>query len=199
MKKNVILFLLVFVSIAAFGQQDKSFKFAIELDGKLKKADANTYFDSPIGVARFGSFAEFRLTNHFSGKLKIGLNNTYLHQDAIDYESGDNIPEMTKIVQSLDIGLEPVFYFLSTELSRKVNLFVALPIMFETKSIGDKKYIFRTKFTIVPSLGFRYDFTKHWGIEASSGLGLRKYGKYKYSMKSSEMEYGLSVGVRYSF
>ncbi|MDR0394838.1 MAG: hypothetical protein LBH77_06740, partial [Tannerella sp.] len=55
------------------------FKFGIELDGKLKKVDSGTLLDSPTGVVRLGAFTELNLTRHFSGKLKAGLNNTYIH------------------------------------------------------------------------------------------------------------------------
>ncbi|MDR0430144.1 MAG: hypothetical protein LBH58_06665, partial [Tannerellaceae bacterium] len=174
------------------------FKFGIELDGKLKKVDSGTLLDSPTGVVRLGAFTELNLTRHFSGKLKAGLNNTYIHQDAIHYVTGDHYQAITKVTQSLEFSLEPVFYFFSTEQSRKINPFISLPVMFETKSLGEK-YIYQTKFMIVPTLGCRYDFNRHWGIEASGGLGWRKYGKYKIKQKSSEMEYSLSMGIRYSF
>lgn len=56
-KKTLLLLLLLF-STTVFAQQDKSLKFGIELDGKLKKADLNTHFDSPTGVVSLGAFAE---------------------------------------------------------------------------------------------------------------------------------------------
>ena len=207
--KKIFLFVFVLLTVTCFGQSEKTsfpFNFGIELDGKLTKADPNTRFDTPTGVVYVGAFTELHLNNHFSGKIKAGLNNTYLHQDNFTTwrtatKDPVSYPEVTKITQTLEISLEPRLYFFSTEQSRKVNLFFALPVMFETKSFGEQEYIFRSKFMIVPSLGCRYDFTGHWGIEASGGLGWRKYRKYKYSnsMVSSEMEYGLSVGIRYSF
>jgi hypothetical protein len=203
MKKLIYISLLVIVSITVFGQQSMPLKFGIELDGKLKKAESNTLYDSPTGVANFGVFAELHLTNHFSGKLKAGLNNTYIHQDeysVIGYTGEPlSFPEITKITQTLEISLEPRFYFFSTEPARKINLYAALPVAFESKSIGKTEYVFRTKLMIVPTIGCRYDFTTHWGIEANGGLGWRKYGKYKYSMDSSVLEYGLSIGIRYTF
>ena len=197
-KRLVIFIQIFFLPVTIFAQQDKTFKFGIELDGNLKKADANTSLDSPTGVVQLGVFAELSLTNHFSGKIKTGLNNTYLHQDASNFDFGEQYQELTKFTQSLEFSLEPIYYFFSKEQFRKLNLFVSIPLMFETKSLGDK-YIFRTKFMIVPTLGCRYDFNNHWGIEASGGLGWRKYGNYKISMTSSEMEYLLSMGIRYTF
>lgn len=201
MKQKCILLFILFVaiSITTNAQQNKSFKFGFELDGKMKKVDSGTQFDSPIGVARFGAFGELSLSNHFSGRLKAGLNNMYLHQDAIDFASGEHFKELNVFTQSIEISLEPVYYFFSTEQFRKVNIFASLPIIFETKSLG-KDYIFRTKFSFVPTIGCRYDFTEHWGVEASGGLGWRKYGKYEISsLKSSEMEYSLSIGLKYTF
>lgn len=202
--KNILFILMLVVSMAVYAQQDKSLKFGIELDGKLKKGDPYAYADSPTGAVYVGAFAELHLTGHFSGKLNAGLNNTYLHQDEYDVingQTGDvvSFPAMTKATQTLEISVEPRYYFFSTEQSRKVNLFAALPVMFETKSLGKQDYIFRSKLMIVPTLGCRYDFTGHWGIEASGGLGWNKYGKYMYSLKSSAMGYGLSVGIRYTF
>jgi len=208
MKKKNLIFLTIeiLVSITTFGQQGLPLKFGIDLDGKLKKTDPNKYYDSPTGVVYVGAFAEYFVTNHFSGKLKAGLNNTYLHQDYVSFLNGGTgelmtYSETTKVTQTMEIGLEPRFYFFSTEQSRKGNLFAALPVMYETKTLGENKYIFRSKFMIVPTLGVCYNFTGHWGIEAIGGLGWRKYGKYKSSqgMTSSEVEYGLTVGIRYCF
>ena len=57
-----------------------------------------------------------------------------------------------------------------------------------------------TKLMIIPSLGLRYDFTEHWEIEAGGGWGWRKYGKSKnYFGITSEEEYSLSAGLRYTF
>jgi hypothetical protein len=203
-KKTVCIFAMIVVSMATFAQQGMPLKIGLEIDGRLRKAEANTMYDSPTGVARVGAFAELHLTKRFSGKLNTRLNNTYIHQDeyiANYWGTGETqtFPEISKVTQTLEIGFEPRFYFFPTEESRKVNLYVALPVMFESKSIGKTEYIFRTKLMIVPSLGCRYDFTKHWGIEASGGLGWRKYGKYRYSADSSELEYGVFFGLRYTF
>ena len=197
---------MIVVSITTFGQQGKPLNFGIELDGKLTKAESNTYFDSPTGAVYAGIFGELYLTHHFSGKLRAGINNTYVHQDALSGIgwTGEpfSYPALSKVTQTFNISLEPRYYFFSTEQSRKINLYAALPVTFETKSLNDTKYIFRTKLLVVPTLGIRYDFAKHWGIEAGGGLGWRRYGSrddYKTGVTLSEVEYGLSVGIRYSF
>jgi len=213
MIKKIILLMFV-LSIAAFGQQSRPLKWGIELDGKSRWAeDFRPYaFRSSVsqtGLVSVGAFAEYHLSGHFSGKLKAGLNNTYIHQPAT---SGDvynvitgetefiSLPEYTKIPQTLEFSLEPRYYFFSTKQSHKVNIFFAVPIMFETKSFEKAKYIFRTKLMIIPSLGLCYDFTEHWGIEAGGGWGWRKYGKSNlYGGSTSEEEYSLSAGLRYTF
>jgi len=202
-KKSICFLIMVGVSISTFAQQGMPLKYGIEIDGKLKKAEANTHYDSPTGVARVGAFAELHLTKLLSVKLKAGLNNTYIHQDeisAVYWQTGETytFPEISKITQTLEISFEPRIYFFSTRPARKANLYAALPVAFESRSIGKTKYLFRTKVMIVPTLGCRFDFTKHWGLEVNGGLGKRKYEKRKY-MDSSELEYGLSLGIKYTF
>ena len=86
-----------------------------------------------------------------------------------------------------------------------MNLYIALPVVFESAPSWKNQKWFsyvRPELMIVPSLGYRYDFTKHWGIEASGGLGWGRYFRpdSKYSnMRIQEMEYSLSVGTRYTF
>ena len=209
--KKVFLFSFLLLAAACFGQSKKMslpLEFGIELDGKLKKIDPNTSFDSPTGVAYVGVFAELHLTNHLSGKLKVGLNNTYYHDDWVGiYQVSDNgyvsdgtFTSKTWIKQTFGISLEPRFYFFSTESMRKINFYAALPVGFESAPSWTMNFGYvRSELIILPSFGCRYDFTKHWGIETSGGLGWgRYYGKYNDSWVSG-MKYGLSVGIRYAF
>ena len=206
---------MVVVSTTVFGQQDMPLKFGIELDGKLKKVDPGTGYDSPTGAVHVGMFAELHLTNHISGKLSAGLNNTYYNRDAYTvryyetgesdrhYETGESEshPAITKVKQTLGISLEPRFYFFSTEQFQKINIYAAVPVTFE--SIPFRRgsgYEIRSELMILPSLGCRYDFNKNWGIEASGGLGWARYfKKYTNILKMQEMTYGLNVGIRYTF
>ena len=210
MKRIILLFSIAFFSLSTtFGQQGKPLKFGIELDGKLKKVEPNASYDSPTGAVYVGMFAELFVTNHFSGKLKAGMNNTYYHEDEYTITIKDQdpyvSPEISKVKQTLGISFEPRFYFFSTEQLRKINPYVALPVVFESAPIG-KTYPFsavRSELMIVPALGFRYDFTGNWGIEASGGLGwgryFQKYDSLNPSLRKQEMEYSLSVGLRYTF
>ena len=219
--KNIYLLSMLIVSISAFCQQSIPLKFGIELDGKLKKIDPNTQFDSPTGAAYIGMFAELHVSNHFSGKVRVGLNNTYYHNKYVlildseyEYECGYGYGEgygcyyggpftsKTWIKPTLQIGFEPRLYFFSTERLRKTNFFAAIPVMFDFAPSWTVDFAYvRSELIILPSLGCRYDFTKHWGIEASGGLGWgRYYGKFNNNpIKKQEMEYGLSVGMRYTF
>ncbi|MDR2146308.1 MAG: hypothetical protein LBE91_07615 [Tannerella sp.] len=215
-KKTKIIFLMALLAVTVFGQQDKPLKWGIELDGRLRWADdfrpyAFAYGSgvSSTGLGYVGAFAEYRLSGHFSGKLRAGLNNTYMHQpatsgDGYNVTTGEtefiSLPEYTKIPQTLEFGFEPRYYLFSTKQPRKINVFFAVPVMFETKSFEKAKYIFQTKLMIIPSLGLRYDFNEHWGMEAGGGWGWRKYGKSKnhFGITSYE-EYSLSAGIRYTF
>ena len=209
--KKVFLFAFVLFTVTCFGQSKNMslpLQFGIELDGKLKKIDPNSTFDSPTGVAYIGLFAELHLTNHFSGKLRVGLNNTYYHDDWVrkfydsgyGYVSDGDFTSKTWIKQTLGISLEPRFYFFSTESMRKINFYAALPVMFESAPSWTVNFTYiRSELIILPSFGCHYDFTNRWGIEASGGLGWgRYYGKYNDSWVSG-MKYGLSVGIRYAF
>ena len=87
---------------------------------------------------------------------------------------------------------------------RKVNIYAALPITFETAPIfwnGNNTAIVRPELMILPSFGCRYGLNKHWGIEASGELGLGRYYKSQIigPIPKQEITYGLSVGLRYTF
>ena len=204
--KKILLFLSIISSFAAFGQSNMAFKFGVELDGKLKKLDPGNSYDSPTVVPYVGVFAELHFFNHFSGKLRTGLNNTYYRMDGpvyTDFETGASIkiPDEKRIQQTFVVSIEPRFYFFSTAHYRKVNFYAALPVTFETAPIswnGNNTPVVRPELMMLPSFGFRYDFNKHWGIEASGGLGLGKY-YYNRRVVKQEMTYGLSAGLRYSF
>ena len=202
MRKYLIAYLFGFVSIVAFSQQDSPLKFGFELDGKLKKVDPNTSYLSPTGAAYVGAFAEFKIANHFSSKLRVGMNNTYYHENERTTSEFETLPGISTVKQTLGVSLEPRYYFFPTEEKRRVNIYAALPALFETAPAWNEKNFseVRSELTIIPSLGCRYDFTRHWGIEASIGLGWGKYfTKNNNPIKKQEMTYGLSVGVRYEF
>jgi hypothetical protein len=204
----VSFLLLSSIALVSFAQ-DRPFRFGIEMDGKLKKIDPSTIYDSPTGNAYIGVFAEYHVTNHFSGKFGIGLNNTYIHQgELVDFPllggGTGTIPAITKIKQTLGLSLEPRFYLFSTERSQGVNLFFALPVAFESAPSSTQytsMLMIRPELKILPSLGFRYDFNKHWAVEASGGLGWIKYFKRGRGeqLPSSQMGYTLSTGIRYTF
>ena len=209
MKKTFILFLSIIFSFAVFGQSDMAFQFGVELDGKLKKLDPGNSYHSPTVVPYVGVFAELHFSNHFSGKLRAGLNNTYYRIDGWDYtnfETGESITWSgeKRVQQTLVVSIEPRFYFFSTEHYRKVNFYAALPVAFETAPIswnGNNTPIVRPELMILPSFGCRYDFNKHWGIEAGGGLGLARYYRPRIigPIPKQKMTYGLSAGLRYTF
>jgi hypothetical protein len=206
-EKIVLIFTMTLVALVSFGQ-DKNFEFGIEAGGNMKRVDpAAVHYDSPTGSAYIGAFAEYHLNGHWAGKLGIRLNNTYLHRDkSVDNPDGYSeaeSPEVTRIKQTLHIGIEPRFYFFSTESSRKTNFYAALPITYETAP-SRKGYdpFVHPELSILPTLGFRYDINRHWAVEAGGALGLVNYLSRKpfYSQKPvSEIGYGLSAGIRYSF
>jgi len=207
---GIFTIMFIVVSTTVFGQQGLPLKYGIELDGKLKKMDPERAYDSPTGVASVGVFAEYFVTNHFSGKLKVEMNSTYYHRDDISItfptmEETFFYPGMTAVKQTLGISFEPRIYFFSREELRKINLYVALPIVYEPTPASRKEKDFfyvRSELMIVPTFGIRYDFNKHWGIEASGMFGWGKYYNRDYDKpptKNKVFEYGLSLGVRYAF
>jgi hypothetical protein len=207
--KKIVLLLSIISSFAAFGQSDMAFKFGVELDGKFKKLDPGSSYNSPTVVPYVGVFAELRFSSHFSGKLRAGLNNTYYRRDGHDYTdpvTGDirTIPDEKRVQQTLGVSIEPRFYLFSMAQYRKINFYAALPVTFETAPIswnGNNTAMVRSELMILPSLGCRYDFNKHWGIEASGGLGLGRYfDKPQITpIRNQEMTYGLSAGLWYTF
>jgi hypothetical protein len=211
-KKIKIIFLMAVIALTTFAQQEKPLKLGIELDGKLSNLpQINAYLDQPTGAAYLGAFAEYHLTNHFSGKLKVGLNNIFAHQLETSIGSVDGsvtLPDKKANTQTLEAGIEPRFYVFSTERFRKTNFFVAVPVMFESKSLGKEKWLFQTKIKVAPTLGFRYDFSPNWGIEVNAGGVWKKYSKGDYTRLdgvieryngSTQWDYNLSLGVRYTF
>jgi hypothetical protein len=205
-KRLFAIFFMAVVSLAAFGQS-LPIRFGIEADGRLKKVYPYTFYDSPAGSAYTGVFAEYHVTDHFSGKFGIGINNTYFHQDRLEYHSIDGspdivFPKINQIKQSLSISLAPRIYLFSTERSQGVNLFAALPVTYESTSFQKKDgATIPSELRILPTLGFRYDFNKHWAVEASGGLGWTKYFNIIYFEQSppSKTGYELSAGIRYAF
>jgi hypothetical protein len=205
-KRATLICMMAIIGLAAFAQ-NRPFRFGIEVEGKLKKMDPGGLYDSPTGSAYTGIFAEYHVTNHFSGKFGIGLNNTYFHQEKIvvfpiEGEPKFTSPGITRIKQTLGFSLEPRFYLFSTERSKGVNLFAALPVTFESapsETVGAS--VIRSELKILPSLGFRYDFNRHWEVEASGGLGWIKYFNSDFIklLPPSEIGYTLSAGIRYTF
>jgi len=197
---------ILLIGFRTLSQNITPFTFGFELDFKLKKIDPNTRFDSPTGAAYVGMFAEFHVTNHFSSKLRVGMNNIYfaIDESIVRYENGESeiFPGLTTVKQTLGISLEPRFYFFSTEQLRKINFYAALPVGYESTPfrVGVGFSYVRPEFMIVPTLGCNYKLAKHWEIEASGGLGFGQYYmKQNNPIVKQQMEYGLSAGIRYIF
>lgn len=50
-------------------------------------------------------------------------------------------------------------------------------------------------YRILPSVGYKFDFSKHFALGAEAGLGWMK----RDCFKSSKFDYNLSVGLQYKF
>jgi len=202
--RRLFLIVLIFVAcISAYAQQGMPLKIGAELDGKMKKVDPGTGYNSPTGAGIIGMFAELHISDYFSGKVSVGLNNTY-YSDSYTGQgiSGEKArpKASSEVKQSFRVSLEPRYYFFSTERSKKTNVFASIPVSFESAPFHRSGYDTRPELMILPSLGFRYDFAKHFGIEVSGGLGWARYLKqYTNIVKIQEMTYGINAGIRYTF
>jgi hypothetical protein len=187
----------------------KSLQFGIEAGGKTKKMDVASIFDKSTFASQIGAYMKLPFSDQFYARLSVGLNQNYAHRTGVKgniVESSGTIindtlmyPSESFILHTFSISVEPRYNILFNEEATSA-LYLAIPITFETASINKCIHPIRPEFKITPSLGYRYEFGEHWGVEGNAGLGWTKYiNMNNSSFDDRTWSYDLSVRLGYKF
>jgi len=181
MRKYIVLFIILFIHILGFSQPLKP-KYGVELASTFKKIDTYSMVNSPAlsGYIGIYTYIPFK-TERFSAKLGTGLNFTSIHRGELRYSEGNTygpgintgedivFPEINTVLSTLSVSAELRYYIFPDKPSWG-NLYATIPFIFETKPFTDS-WILRSGYRVIPGIGYRYAFSKHWTIEASAGIG----------------------------
>jgi hypothetical protein len=201
--KKIFLFCALLVSSSYAISQNNSTKFGVELELIPSKLNFREIaFSSYSGY--LGFYTEMPVYGNFTAKFRTGLHNVrYRNLTSMGYMDLDGV--FTKVslpdrgyIGVLSVAFEPRFYLFKEE-QKYGNFFASIPLSFETVVSGEKDFPVNSlndKITILPSLGYRYLFSKHWNIEANAGIG---WGKEIVETPSPKLEYTLSAKIGYSF
>lgn len=213
MKYLSAFFVLLFIQASAFSQtqtQPETPQFGLELSGSLRKFDVNSIYDSPVFSNYLGFYTQVPLSSRFSVKFGAGVNQTFIHRDEASKgfwnETGyypDSVLYPAENTRSYSISLATELRYDLSPASRPWgNIYIALPITFEGAPIT-REWSGRSELKIIPGLGYRYKFNKHWAVEANAGLGGGFYmtpkEKTDWGWASSTLEYALSLRLGYAF
>lgn len=203
MKKISLTLLMAFMCIGSSFSQSKSTKSGFELEAAPFKMDNFSEKNSFSLSGYIGFYSEVGFTKQFTTKFSAGLNNIYFQKyspvpnsihsaNSQGYNGG--VPTEGDFMNTLQLTIEPRFYLFSSEKSWG-NCYAALPVAIETAPL---KNISRgnVKMTVIPSIGYKYNLSSHWAIEANTGLG---WGKILQKESSSLFEYALQARIRYAF
>jgi hypothetical protein len=186
MKLNFLCALgLALLSALPSWAQEKPLRWGIEIEASpaLSKPTSNIF------SGYTGLYAEWYFTPRFSTKLSAGMYHTYHH--------GFPISEKPSFARSWGLSLEPRYY-LFPEAKAWGNFYAALPISLKRspRYINDYPALFA-----LPTLGYRYEFNKHFAFEVSGGAGVLKefLGREYASIPSTFFEYNLQARIGYNF
>jgi hypothetical protein len=153
-----------------------------------------------------GFYTQIPFSEHFSIKVGVGVNQTPLQTEDADFiivrkdgttESVFAPAEKMKLY-TLSVSAEPRYYLRPVSSSRW-NFYAALPITFESIPIT-REWYGRHELKMIPSLGSRYELSKHWALEAHAGLGWGGYfTRSKSSTLEGTLEYTAALRLGYTF
>ncbi len=213
MKHYILLTIFLFFNISVFSQSLKP-KYGVELSSSLKKIDTHSAVNSPALSGYIGIFSLVPLkSERFSAKFCSGLNFTSIHRDelhfldngyggygGINQGEGDYVvfPEINTVLTTLSVSVELRYYLLPGKPSWG-NLYASLPLIFESKPFIDS-WMLRSGFRVMPGIGYRYEFNKHWAIETDAcvGWGYLKSDINAFNNKTIS-EYSASLRIGYTF
>lgn len=205
MGKILITFLITFICIGSSFSQSKPIKTGFELEVAPFKTDNFSERNLFSLSGYIGFYSEVSFSQRFTTKFSAGLNNIYYQEynpvSNTPYSAnskGDSnnggVPSKSDFMNTLQLTVEPRFYLFSNEKSWG-NCYAALPVSIETaplKNISSGN----VRMTVIPSIGYRYNLSSHWTLEANTGLG---WGKILQKESSSLFEYSLQARIGYAF
>ncbi|MDR1380555.1 MAG: hypothetical protein LBJ47_03645 [Tannerella sp.] len=210
MNKNIILtsafFALLFISVSAFSQTLTP-RFGLEIAGSAKKVDAASAYNSPAFSGYIGFYTQVPLkSDRLFARFGAGLNLTPVRRNEMkgffdetgSYQDLYASTSENSVLSGLSVSAE-LRYYLLPGFPFWGNLYAVLPVTLESEPFA--KWIApRSELKVIPGIGYRYEFCKHWGIEAGAGIGWGRYFTPKeVNMKKSALEYTASLRVGYAF
>jgi hypothetical protein len=204
-RRGGIFFVLLFISVSAFSQALAP-KFGLEIAGSVRKIDIASALSSPAFSGYVGFYTQVPLrSDRFSAKFGAGLNFTSVHRGEMRgfFDETGAYPDSVyataenKTLPSLSVGAE-LRYYLLPDFPSWGNLYVALPVTLESAPLAEWTSP-RSELKIMPGIGYRYEWCRHWGIEAGAGIGWGSYFPKPTGMKNSTLEYTASLRVGYTF
>jgi hypothetical protein len=207
---------LLFIQAPAFSQTQTP-QSGLELSASRRKPNVISVYDSPVFSNYLGFYMQVPFPGRFSIKFGAGLNLIYntdknfqVNWNGAGYSSSlhyyyyyrnfDLYPA-PEDAYAISLTAEPR-YELSPASGPRGSMYLALPLTFEGAPITHK-WSGCNELKIIPSLGYRYPFNKHWTMEAGAGLGGGFYSPSQersgLGRTSSRLEYALSLRLGYAF
>ncbi|MDR1624725.1 MAG: hypothetical protein LBS04_07110 [Tannerellaceae bacterium] len=191
MKRIILIIFVILAPVSALFSQIKSPRYGVEIDVIPLHFKQYPRYSSMLGFA--GGFLEMNLSRRFTVKLTAGLNNIRLR----GYPFVTSRPDVKEEKESFYLStfefiVEPRYY-LFAESKPWGNLFGATRLAIETGPF-QKKFFDLPTYKAIPTIGYRYNFSRHLFAEVNAGLGWSMVPYYK-----AEHRFDHFLGIRLGF